>query len=164
MHVASFAVPGATSAWGLRQTDAIIAFRPDFILLEFAVNDAALHRRISAGASADTIAAIVDRLATALPTSRIAVMAMNPVHGLRAAARPLLDHYVEAHARAADEGGADFIDHRPAWRAHTRAQRRLMIPDGVHPITACAVTLMLPTLMKRLAPAPAPAKEQAYAG
>lgn len=162
--MSSFAAPGATSTWGVRQVNAIIAFRPDFILAEFAVNDATLHRRITPGASANTIAAIIDRLGEALPNSRIAIMAMNPVHGLRGAARPLLDHYTDAHARAADDAGVDFIDHRPAWRAHSRAQRRLMIPDGVHPIAACAVTLMLPTLMMRLAPAPALAKERVHAG
>jgi alpha-L-rhamnosidase len=135
----------------LGEIDALVAFRPDIIFVEFAVNDAALHRRISLRASIRNLTTIIERIGQALPNASCFVMAMNPVHGPRALLRPRLNAYVEAHRQAAATAGAGFIDHRPQWLAHSKDQLWLMIPDGLHPIPACAVTIMLSTMMERLA-------------
>lgn len=147
----SFAKVGGTSRYALSKVDALIAFRPHIVLIECAVNDAALHRGIDVRESARNVTMLLDRIGAALPGASCFVMAMNPAHGPRCLLRPRLDSFIAAHRRAALSAGAGFIDHRPQWLSHSKDQLRLMIPDGLHPIPACAVTIMLPTMMEQLA-------------
>src|SRR5262249_7535722 len=55
--VTNHARSGETSRWGLLNVDAILADRPDIVLIEFAANDAALNRFISLSQSVDNMRA-----------------------------------------------------------------------------------------------------------
>ncbi len=142
---------GETSRWGLGQVEAVLAHRPDVVLVEFATNDAALQRWMSLDESVRAMRAILERLLARTPRPRVIVMGMNPVLRLRGAVRPWLDDYVAAHRDLAQALGAEFVDHGPAWRALDRRALDRAIPDGVHPDPAMAARVMVPTLAARLA-------------
>ena len=142
---------GQDSTWGVSALDQVAAQRPDVVLVEFAVNDAALHHWIGFERSRRNMQAILDRLADLNPRPRVFVMAMNPVSGLRGALRPSLDRYAAMHRDVAQAAGAGFIDHGPAWRALAPDALARAIPDGTHPDPAVAARIMVPALVRTIA-------------
>ncbi|KQO69360.1 SGNH/GDSL hydrolase family protein [Methylobacterium sp. Leaf89] len=141
---------GETSLWGCANLEAVVALKPDVVLVEFAANDAALQRRLSLGRSLVAMRTILERLLSCTPRPRVVVMAMNPVSGLRGLVRPRLTTYIAAHRDLAWALGAEFLDHRPAWNRLGRAARARAIPDGLHPIPAEAAAIMVPALVEHL--------------
>jgi hypothetical protein len=84
-RVMIFASVGATSRMGLTVVDEVARARPDIAIIEFASNDAALHRRVSLTRSAANVAAIIRRLRAAGGEIHLYLMTMGPDHG---ASRP----------------------------------------------------------------------------
>src|ERR1700741_4927741 len=66
-----FAKSGASSRWGMRILARACAERPDIALIEFAANDAALHRGVSLARSIANAAAMIDALRAANPAAAI---------------------------------------------------------------------------------------------
>lgn len=149
--IINLAKSGMASDWGVTQIDKVLAEKPDIVLVEFAVNDAALDRFLSLAASAANIEAIVTRLKAGESKPAIHVMAMSPVSGLRGWIRPYLAQYEDRHAEIARRLGAGFIDHRPAWAKLSADEIATAIADGTHPDPATAGRVMLPGLMQALA-------------
>lgn len=133
---------GETSRWGLQNIGAILADRPDIVLMEFAANDAALNRFISLSRSVANMRAIVRAVRGQNSRAIIVIQAMNPFWGFRRWVRPFLDQYIDAHAALAQELGIGFIDHRPLWAKYSEAEIRRMIPDGAHPLPAYAAGMI----------------------
>src|SRR5690606_446209 len=125
--------------------------RPDAVLIEFSVNDAALHRLVGLDESAANIRAIVRRIRNDLPAARIYLMTMSPVIGMRGLVRPFLDDHYELYARHAAGLGTGFIDIRPAWAALPPAALEAALPDGSHPDPAVATRLIVPRIGGALA-------------
>lgn len=149
-RVVTVAQPGMTSRWGLEQLDRVAAARPDVVLVEFAANDAALQRFTSLDRSRAAMRAIVAGLGARLPGVCVAVMAMNPVSGVRGWVRPMLDRYEDAHLRDARAAGATPIDFRPGWLRIPADRRAAMIPDGLHPLPQAAAAVIVPPLAARV--------------
>ncbi|QIG49741.1 SGNH/GDSL hydrolase family protein [Nordella sp. HKS 07] len=149
--IVNLAKSGMASDWGLTQVDKILAERPDVVLVEFAVNDAALNRFVSLSESGANMEAIVTRLKAGESRPAVYVMAMSPVSGLRGMTRPFLADYEELHAEIARRVDFGFIDHRPAWAALSTDEIATAIADGVHPDPETAGRVMLPGLMRALA-------------
>lgn len=150
VDVVAVAKGGATTRWATAHVQHLVDLRPDLILIEFAINDAALHRCITLRRSRHAIDAILARLRALLPEAKVMMMAMNPTHGLRGLLRPRLNAYVAAHRQAALAAGAGFIDHRPVWAALSLLDRRRAIPDGVHPLDHAAATVMVDTIASHI--------------
>jgi acyl-CoA thioesterase-1 len=150
VRVVRIARNGATSDWGLSQTGHVISERPDVILIEFYINDAALNRFIARDRSRANLSAIVDELRRQLPSARIFIMAMNPVSGMRRLMRPWLNTYIEAHRDVAAEKGIEYIDHQPLWLLLTTSDLAAAIPDGLHPVAKAAVQIIVPELVDRI--------------
>lgn len=148
--VAVVAKSGATSDWGVSAVDRVIAESPDIVLIEFSVNDAALHRLVSLRRSRENLARMID-MREQLAGLRIIVMAMNPMSGIRGAIRPFLDRYIDAHREVAEAKGAEFVDHRPAWRALSAPTLSAAIPDGIHPLQTIAAAIIVPRLVTQIA-------------
>jgi alpha-L-rhamnosidase len=91
--VTNHARGGETSRWGLQNIDVILAERPDIVLIEFAVNDAALNRFISLSQSVENMRAIVRAVRAENSRAIIIIQAMNPLWGFRRWVRPFLDRY-----------------------------------------------------------------------
>lgn len=149
--VVNVARSGMSSDWGVTQIDRVLAERPDVVLVEFAVNDAALDRFLSVSRSGANMSEIISRLQGGATRPSVHVMAMNPVSGLRGMIRPFLGQYEEKHAAVARELGAGFIDHRPAWAELSDEELDEAIPDGTHPDAGTASRVMVPGLVRALA-------------
>jgi acyl-CoA thioesterase-1 len=82
--------------------------------------------------------------------SRIIVMAMNPMAGMRAVIRPFLERYINAHCEVAEVKGAEFVAHRPAWHALSVPTLSAAIPDGSHPLPKMAAAIIVPKLVAQI--------------
>lgn len=149
--IVDLAKSGRASDWGLTQIDKALAERPDVVLVEFAINDAALNRFLSLKESGANMEEIVTRLKAGESRPAIYVMAMSPVSGLRGMIRPFLGQYEDLHAEIAQRLGVGFIDHRPAWAVLSADELATAIADGAHPDPETASRVMLPGLLRALA-------------
>jgi acyl-CoA thioesterase I len=141
---------GANSQWGISALPSVIALAPDIVLMEFASNDAALHRGMHLGKSCNNIRTIV-RALDASGCRKIILMAMSPLMGWRRAVRPCLNLYYDSYRDLAAELGVSFIDHRPGWAKLSRRQLATALPDGSHPDPAIAGTIIVPTVIQAIA-------------
>lgn len=141
---------GETTRWALTQLDAVEKAKPDIVLVEFAGNDASLHRGFSLSESASNMEKVLKRLQALDPAPRLVVMGMNPGHGPRYWIRSWLPQYVAAHRDVAVRLGVEFVDHRPNWEALPPDVLKRAIPDGIHPDPAVAAQIIVPTLVRLL--------------
>lgn len=142
---------GAASDWGVQAVESVIAAKPDIVLIEFSVNDAALHRGVRLEQSRANIRTIVSKIREAHPQAKIYLMAMSPVLGWRGLLRPFLDGYYDSYLPLSKELNVGFIDHRPAWRALGDAELRSAIADGAHPDPAVARKIIVPRIVQSIA-------------
>lgn len=149
---------GANSDWGRLTMPEVLRLAPDILIVEFATNDAALHRGVSRSRSRQNLTEIVKLAQQLTRPPRIFLMAMNPLSGWRGWLRPFLNDYMEMQRRLASELGVGFIDLRPAWSALTPAEAAQLVPDGLHPAQVAAERITVPAIMATLEPALCSAK------
>ena len=150
--------PGAGADWGARMAPKVVApgdgAPPDLVLIEFAANDSDWRDGIGATASLAAHGAILDALG-GVPAG---VMAMAPAHGPRGWVR-IGRRGLEAEIAALAAGrGAGALDLAPFW--HDRwdaadepdAQRRLDLPDGLHPLPRAAAETVVGPILRWIAP------------
>jgi acyl-CoA thioesterase I len=142
---------GATSRDGLELVDRVIQVDPDVVLIEFAINDAAIHRRVSLRQSVENLTTIVARLKDGAARARLYLMTMNPAVGARRPLRWRLPRYHAAYSTLAAHEGTGYIDNLPAWQALPKAALRRAIPDGVHPSPEFAARVILKNVVSALA-------------
>lgn len=140
--VTNRAKSGETSSWGLQNIGAVLADKPDIVLIEFAANDAALDRFMSLSRSVENMRAIVAAVRAQNKDAIVVLQAMNPMWGFRRWMRPFLDDYIEAHVALARELGIDFIDHGPLWATYSDAEMKRIIPDGGHPLPGSSAQMI----------------------
>jgi lysophospholipase L1-like esterase len=138
----NFGRVGATSRDGLALLDTVLEIRPHVVLLEFAINDAAIHRSVSLAESIANVASMVRRLRGALPDLRLYLMTMNPVRGWRSLLRPRLDAYYEQYAPLAAREQVAYIDNRASWKALSPSALAAALPDGRHPLARVAQAIV----------------------
>lgn len=144
--------PGVGSGWGLRQLGRVVAADPDVVLVEFAINDAALHRLTPLAVSRRRHRQLLTRLA-ADTDAEIVLLVTNPVEGLRnRLLRPGLDTYYELYRTLARAQGVGAIDVRAAWARLPAAERRGLLPDGLHPSVTADQQITAPAVLRALAP------------
>lgn len=150
--------PGANIGWGAHpdRLAAVIAERPDIVLVEFAINDADLRDGVARNAADALTRAALEDLARALPEAAIVELTMSPASGLRGLLRPgLAARYGDVVARGdtsgGDTGGGDtgggvrgVVDLYARWIARPRAARGL--DDGLHPDPEIAADVIVPPL------------------
>lgn len=150
ISVMDFARDGATSVWGVEIVEEVVDAKPDVILIEFSVNDAALLKGISLRQSRENIKRIVLTVKNARPYADIFLMSMSPPFGSRAWIRPLIDAYYDAYRVLADELGTGYIDNLRTWRKLTRQELRAGIPDGLHPTPEWACRILVPAIVSAI--------------
>lgn len=146
INLLDFGRDGATSEWGVAILDEVILAQPDIVLIEFAVNDAALFKGMSLKQSRGNVRNIVRTLRAAQPHVKIFLMTMNPSSGLRGSIRPRLNAYYDDYKLLADELGTGYIDNFSAWNTLTKQELRERIPDGLHPIPESACRILVPAI------------------
>jgi lysophospholipase L1-like esterase len=146
-----FARVGATSRWALTVVDDAAGVRPDIAIIEFATNDAALHRRVSLAESGANLTAIIRRLRSANENIRLYLMTMSPAIGLRGRLRPRLGRYYDLYPSLAAREQIGLIDNRPDWAALPPSALARALPDGAHPTAEYSVSITLAQVVRVLA-------------
>ncbi len=146
-----FAQVGATSRWGRRVVEDAARARPDIAIIEFAINDAALHRGVSLAESADNLVKIIRVLRTAPGNARLYLMTMSPATGIRRLLRPRLERYYDLYRSLAARHRTGLIDNRPGWAALPPAMLARALPDGAHPTDEFARSITLVNVVETLA-------------
>ena len=144
-QITRIATPGANSDWGLHQIPAVIATKPDIVLIEFATNDADLRDGVWLHTSAANHRQMILALQTALPDTRVVLMTMSPAQGLRGLIRFRLGRYYSQYHSIARQTGAGLIDLYPRWLALPDTERGLA-QDGLHPDPAITAALIVPVI------------------
>jgi acyl-CoA thioesterase I len=150
VEIRRIAKPGAGSAWGLTRLEDPALQGANIVLVEFAINDADLRDGVSLRHAAAQHHALVIGLREANPGVEVALMTMNPAHGLRGWMRPHLAAHYRQYRQIAAELDTGLVDLWPRWLALPRAARGLKA-DGLHPEPEVAAQVMLPVLLPYLA-------------
>jgi lysophospholipase L1-like esterase len=133
---------GAGTTWALGETAAVVAARPDLVLVEFVTNDADIADGIGMAASRANHRALLDALAAGVPGVPVLLMTMSPVNGpLRQLQRPFLAGYDAMLRDLAAERGLALADLAPRWRAAIAADPAIRPPDGLHPAPEAAAAV-----------------------
>ena len=155
---------GKNSAEGVAQLSSkVLAFQPDTVFIEFAVNDAFLYSdgtpQLSVAQARANLLTMIDAIRGQNPRAEIVLQTMNSVwdspSGSNASAtlRPNLPAYYQMNRDVAAERGLLLIDHHPNWVAlqtNAPATFQTYVPDGVHPIAAATQAIVMPFLQRRL--------------
>ena len=149
---------GQHSGWGAANVErAVVALRPDAVLLEFAINDAVTRFDLSLETVRRNVDTMLDRIATALPGCEVIVQVMNPAVG-KAPGDPShrrdQDAYQQIYRDAARARGLRLIDHSVAWNrvlaTEGEAGFKKLVPDGVHPNAEGWNRIVLPRVRAEL--------------
>jgi lysophospholipase L1-like esterase len=154
---------GKNSLVGLEKLDAaVIAKKPDTVLIEFAVNDAFLfpemEKRVSVEDSGKNVEKMVERIKKALPGTEIILQTMNPAWDSpngngSASKRPELAAYYDAYRKTAAKLGLRLIDHHKNWveiQTADQAKFEKYVADGVHPTAEASTAVTFPEVKKAL--------------
>ncbi len=139
---------GANSDWGLAQVDAVAMQAPDFVLVEFAVNDADLFDGTGLARSRQNLRGIIAALRDTRPEATVVLMSTNPVRGLRGWQRPFLRRYFDAMRVEAAAEDTGFFDGWARWQSDLRPGD---LRDGLHPAPAAEDRIIAPALTAYLA-------------
>jgi lysophospholipase L1-like esterase len=142
------AEPGAASPWGEAALDGLLEARPHAVIVEFAVNDAALHRGVALAESERIHRRLLARLLEAGAAPILATM--SDARGLERWKRPGLAAYLALYRRLAAETGAGLIDTAPAWATLDDAASTRFMPDGLHPTPDGVAAVSLPLMTEAL--------------
>ncbi|MGF1456633.1 MAG: SGNH/GDSL hydrolase family protein [Alphaproteobacteria bacterium] len=150
----TLARPGASSAWGDGALRAWLkdhaGAAPDFVVAEFAVNDASLLRGLTVSRSRHFHGRILQAARKA--GARPVLMTMNPAFGRHGWERPGLDAYNALYRRMAAHEDITLIDTVPAWSAMPESGRMRLMPDGLHPTDQGMARVTIPAILDALAP------------
>lgn len=152
VSVTKVARAGATSDWALKNLASVVAEKPDVVVIEFYINDAALNRAMLPSTSSENISKILKTLRSDLPNARVIVIVAHPPWGVSNWARPFLQSYISAHLDAAAALDLEVIDFSAKWAAFPRRSLEQLIPDGLHADPSAEAELMVPVLANAIAP------------
>lgn len=141
--------PGAGSRWGQGQVQQVVAQNPDWVLVEFAINDADIRDGQNLDAAQRSHVALLQDLQKARPEAAIVLMTMSPAQGLRGLLRPCLGAHYRQYRTLAERFELGLVDLYPRWLALPAAARGLQA-DGLHPEPQVAATLIVPILLDYL--------------
>jgi lysophospholipase L1-like esterase len=164
MTVINSGLSGKNSAEGVAQLSAkVLAYNPDTVFIEFAVNDAFLYSdgtpQLSVADARANLITMINAILAQNPRAEIILQTMNSVwdspsgSNQSATLRPNLPAYYQMYRDVAAERGLLLIDHYPNWVAlqtNNVSTFQTYVPDGVHPIAAGTQAITMPLLQRRL--------------
>ena len=143
--------------------DKVLAFHPDTVFIEFAVNDAYTPYHLTVADSTANLNTMIDRILAANSDCEIILQTMNtvwddPISNNQALTlRPQLSNYYQGIRDVASARGLLLIDHEPAWAAleqNNVSQFHTYVPDGVHPTGDGSAAITSPQIAAALVPEP----------
>jgi lysophospholipase L1-like esterase len=164
MTLVNSGLSGKNSADGVAQLSTkVLAYNPDTVFIEFAVNDAFLYSdgtpQLSVAEARANLITMIGAILAQNPKAEIILQTMNSVwdspsgSNQSATLRPNLPAYYQMYRDVAAERGLLLIDHYPNWVALQADDLRAFqtyVPDGVHPTAAGTQAITMPLLQRRL--------------
>lgn len=141
--------PGAGSLWALENTDRLVATDPDWVLIEFSINDADIRDGQSLDQALKTHRRLLAELQSRLPNTGLVLMSMNPAQRLRGLLRPRLAAHYRQYRSLAEEWDTGLIDLNARWLDIPSTDRGLA-QDGLHPDRQTASRIIVPALSRYL--------------
>lgn len=154
---------GKSSVVGVQKLDeAVIAKKPDTVIIEFAVNDSfkipGKEAPVSQEQCRKNLEEMIGRIHKALPGTEIILQTMNPSWDApngngSGSKRPELASYYEVYRKVAAERGLMLVDHHKNWveiREKDGELFKTYIKDGVHPTKDASVKITFPELKAAL--------------
>ena len=129
---------GATdSVWGLANLDErVLAYKPDAVFIEFAINDAFTPYSISLKQCRDNLETMIGRIRHANSKCEIILLTLSLPTGVHFDSRPDFEQYYDVYRDVAAKHKLKFIDTYPAWKKVLFSSREKFyeyMPDGIHP-------------------------------
>jgi lysophospholipase L1-like esterase len=146
VDVLNLAISGATSNEGVEQLAELLEYKPSVVLMEFSVNDSDYFRGISLSKSLNNLDYIIKTIRAENEDVTIILMIMNPVYGIRSWIRPMLGEYRYRHMVLARKNNIEYFDFRPRWMEMYEGNFKKVIPDGLHPTSRAAESVIVPVL------------------
>lgn len=137
--------PGAGSRWGQEQAHRVAEHAPDWVLIEFAINDADIRDGQGLVGARRSHATLVQELRALQPQADIVLLTMSPAQGLRGLLRPRLEAHYRQYRELAEALDLGLADLYPRWLALPRAARGLQA-DGLHPDPHTAARIIVPVM------------------
>lgn len=150
--VTKVARAGATSDWALKNLASVVAEKPDVVVIEFYINDAALNRAMLPSTSKENFSRILATLQSDLPEARVVAIVAHPPWGVSKWVRPFLHSYIAAHLDVEAALDLEVIDFTSEWSAFSRQSLEQLVPDGLHADPSTEAGLMVPVLANAIAP------------
>lgn len=149
VSVEKLARAAAASDWGLEQLDAWYrqGNRAGLVIIEFSGNDASPIHGMSLGQSRRNHAELI---AMAQQNGSLVTLAtMSPGWKINALERPGQDRY-HAVYRDLAKAGVGLIDTIEVWRSLDEADRRVMVPDDLHPTSEAMHAITVPNFRSHI--------------
>jgi acyl-CoA thioesterase I len=148
VRVVNYGKAGQSIAWGVQNALPAVEGKPDVLVVEFAINDAAVDRGLPLADSERLTRQLISSVKSASPGTRIYLMITNDPIGDPAAKRPQLPQYYDMYRRLARQERVGLIDTQAHWRPHGASALR----DGLHPTNKAYANVLAPAVVAALAP------------
>jgi acyl-CoA thioesterase-1 len=130
-------VGAAASVWGLANLDErVLAYKPDAVIIEFAINDAFTPYNISLKQCRDNLEKMIGRIQRANKKCEIILLTLSIPLGVHFDSRPDFEKYYDVYRDVAVKRKLRFIDTYPAWKKVLFSSHDKFfeyVPDGIHP-------------------------------
>ncbi|MFS4438545.1 SGNH/GDSL hydrolase family protein [Paracoccaceae bacterium GXU_MW_L88] len=152
LRVETLAKPGASVRWGITALRGRLrqGTLPDLIIAEFSGNDASPWNGMPLFLSRSRHEQLVRQAEMAGIPMMLATM--SPAFGQNAWERPGQNRYHALYRDIAARRDIGLIDTVESWRALAPAERRALMPDGLHPSRAGMAKITVPAFAAALAP------------
>ncbi len=156
-------ISGSYSVTGLQYLSShVLAYHPDTVFIEFAVNDAYTPYATTVTQSKANLNQMIDLILADNPHTEIILQTMNsawdvPGGNQSAALRPDLGDYYQGYREVAAARGLLLIDNYPAWvnLQHTDTGTfQAYVPDGIHPSAEALAVMTTPRIEAALVSKP----------
>lgn len=137
---------GSDSHWGVKNiASRVLRHRPNAVILEFAINDADIRKRISVDEAKSHLLLMADAILQSDAGCKIWLMTSHVPSGRHADTRPDLQQYYDMYRNLAVQKGFGLIDLYARWGKSSPDLRYM--PDGIHPNLEAAKAIILPTVL-----------------
>jgi lysophospholipase L1-like esterase len=150
---------GEHSDWAVANLQGrVLSHKPDLLIIEFSVNDAATKHKISIEKSAANLDSMVSALRQENPQADIVLQTMNSVwdppppqsKGKKPASdRPHLADYYDVYRKYAHEHNLPLVDNYPVWlkiQQEDEEKFKKWLPEGAHPIPGASLAVTWPAI------------------
>lgn len=150
IYIEVLATAGANSTQADYQFSSRKNRMPDVVMIEFASNDADLLDGVTLDKSRLNHNRLLVRIREEVPRSKVMLMTMSPVFGVRSWFRPRLAHYYAMYRELAKNKDVVLVDIVNGWNKFFVISGDEEFPDGLHPRQSLASRIVLPEVLNQM--------------